>query len=50
VILPCAIAVTALLDRTLATSGVQHPATWLPVDAYVEALRARGVRLLTRTA
>jgi NAD(P)H-binding len=50
VILPCAIALTALLDGTLATSGVQHPATWLPVDAYVEALRARGVQLLSRTA
>lgn len=49
VILPCALALAALLDGTLSERGVLHPAGWLPVDASIEALRSRGVQLLTRT-
>ena len=49
VILPCALALAALLDETLSERGVLNPAAWLPGDAYLEALRSRGVRLLTRT-
>jgi hypothetical protein len=48
VILPCALALTALLDGALSERGILNPAAWLPVDAYLEALRSRGVRLLTR--
>jgi hypothetical protein len=49
VILPCALALAALLDGALSERGVLHPAGWLPVDAFIEALRSRGVQLLTRT-
>jgi hypothetical protein len=47
VVLPCALAVGAILEGAV-PPGVAHPATWLPVDAYVEGLRSRGVRFLTR--
>jgi hypothetical protein len=48
VILPCAMALGAILDGSLAGRGVVHPSAWQPVDAYLSGLRARGVRLVTR--
>ena len=49
VVLPCALALGAILEGTL-PAGVAHPAAWLPVDAYLEGLRSRGVRFLMRRA
>lgn len=48
VILPCALAIAALLDGSFSATGVGHPAAWLPVDEYLAGLRSRGVRLITR--
>jgi short subunit dehydrogenase-like uncharacterized protein len=43
VVLPCALAVQQALDGSL-RAGVSHPATWLPLEDYVDRLGARGVR------
>ena len=48
VILPCAMALRAILDGSLAARGVLHPSTWQSLKAYLSGLRARGVRLVTR--
>jgi hypothetical protein len=42
-VLPCALAVEALLSGELAQRGVVHPAIWLPPDAWISRLGARGV-------
>jgi len=47
VVLPCALALRAILEGTV-PAGVAHPSTWLPVEAYLEGLRSRGVRFLMR--
>jgi hypothetical protein len=49
VILPCALALRAILDGSYAGRGVAHPAEWQPLDAYLSGLRSRGVRLVART-
>lgn len=48
VVLPCALAVEALLSGELTDAGVIHPSTWLPVDEYLARLHSRGVRILVR--
>ena len=48
VTLPCALAIGALLDGSLGSTGVVEPATWLSPDAYIELLRSNGVGLMTR--
>ena len=48
VVLPCALAVRALLSDELDEAGLLHPAAWLPHDEYLARLRSRGVRFLTR--
>lgn len=50
VILPCALALEALLAGELSARGVLHPAGWLPPDTLLGRLRARGVRLLMKGA
>jgi hypothetical protein len=49
VIIPCALALRAILDGSFTTRGVAHPAAWQPVDAYLSGLRSRGVGLVVRT-
>lgn len=44
VILPCALALRALLTGELQQGGLVHPATWLAPDEWVRRLEARGVR------
>jgi short subunit dehydrogenase-like uncharacterized protein len=46
-ILPCAMALEALLESDLRERGVIHPSEWLDSEAWVDGLRARGVRILT---
>jgi NAD(P)-dependent dehydrogenase (short-subunit alcohol dehydrogenase family) len=49
VILPCALAVEMVLDGRMAGgAGVLHPAEWILAEDLLSALRARGVRLVTR--
>jgi hypothetical protein len=48
VVLPCALAVEAILSGELTEAGVIHPSTWLPVDVYLARLHSRGVRILVR--
>jgi hypothetical protein len=45
-ILPCALAVEALLDGSLATRGVLSPATWLTPTEWIARLAARGLRFV----
>ena len=45
VVLPCALAVRAILEGAV-PAVVAHPERWMPVDAYLEGLRFRGVRFL----
>jgi hypothetical protein len=44
-VLPCALAVEALLSGSLRARGVVHPAAWLAPDEWVARLRARQVHL-----
>lgn len=44
-VLPCALALQALLSAELTTRGVVRPATWLPVDEWVRRLGERGLVL-----
>lgn len=46
-ILPCAMALQALLEGKLRERGVIHPAEWLPPETWIADLRKRGVRILT---
>jgi NAD(P)-dependent dehydrogenase (short-subunit alcohol dehydrogenase family) len=46
-ILPCAMAVQALLEGGLPERGVIHPAEWLSSEDWIHGLRDRGVRILT---
>jgi hypothetical protein len=48
VVLPCALALRALLSGEIGHPGLLHPAAWLPHDEYMTRLRSRGVRLMTR--
>jgi NAD(P)H-binding len=48
VVLPCALALTALLSGEIGGTGVLHPPGWLPTDEYVGRLRSRGVRFVVR--
>ncbi|TMK68087.1 MAG: KR domain-containing protein [Actinobacteria bacterium] len=48
VVLPCALAVRALLSGELDEAGSLHPAAWLPHDEYIARLRSRRVRFLAR--
>jgi len=43
-ILPCALALQALLTGELQRRGLVHPATWLEPEAWVRRLTASGVR------
>jgi hypothetical protein len=45
-VLPCALAIEALLAGELGARGLVHPVTWLPPEAWLARLRARGVRLV----
>jgi len=47
VILPCALALEAILEGRLTDRGVLHPAAWLPTEELLARLRSRGVRLVT---
>jgi hypothetical protein len=46
-ILPCAMAVQALLEEELPERGVIHPAEWLSPETWIGELRKRGARILT---
>ena len=46
-VLPCALAVEALLARELPARGLVRPGTWLAPDEWVTRLRARGLRFVT---
>jgi hypothetical protein len=48
VVLPCALALRALLSDEIGAPGLLHPAAWLPPDEYMARLRPRGVRFLAR--
>ena len=45
-VLPCALAVEALLAQELPGRGVVRPATWLAPGEWVTRLQARGLRLV----
>ena len=47
VVLPCALALQAILEGRVTGGGVLHPAAWLPADELLAGLRSRGVRLMT---
>lgn len=49
VVLPCALALQALLEGRAISPGVAHPAGWTDPDAYLSGLMSRGVRILTRS-
>jgi hypothetical protein len=44
-VLPCALALEALLAGELQARGVVHPATWLSPDEWLARLQARQLRL-----
>ncbi len=48
VMLPCALALDALLSGELDGCGLVHPAAWLPHEEFLARLRSRGVRLMVR--
>jgi NAD(P)-dependent dehydrogenase (short-subunit alcohol dehydrogenase family) len=46
-VLPCAMALQALIEGDLQQRGVIHPAEWISPDTWIAGLQRSGVRILT---